>query len=392
MLSREPFPIFKHHPEFVYLDTAATAHKPKCVIEALSQFYSTEYATVHRAAYSASLIATQKYHEARQTVQKFIHAKEAEEIVFTRGATDAINLVARTFPFSEGDEIVISEMEHHSNIVPWQMAAQRAKAKIRWIPVLSDGTLDWKNFLTPKTKLVAIGHVSNVTGTINPIREIAKEAHRFRAKILIDGAQAAPSMPVDVQDLGADFYVFSGHKCYGPTGIGILYGKKEVLETLPPLDGGGDMILEVGKETTTYQAPPLRFEAGTPIIGSAIALKTALDFIEGIGREEIFAHGQELLRYAEEKLILIPRLKIIGTAPEKGPILTFSIDGAHPLDIASFLDVKGIAIRSGHLCAQPLLKSFGLTSACRASFGIYNSKQDVDQFVTAMRQLTQILK
>jgi cysteine desulfurase/selenocysteine lyase len=361
------------------------------VIDALSHFYSAEYATVHRAAYRSALLATEKYNQSREAVRKFLNAQEAEEIVFTRGTTDAINFIARVFPLSSGDEILISEMEHHSNIVPWQMAAERTGAKLCWIPQTSIGTLDWQKAITPQTRIVSIAHMSNVTGTVHPIGEIAKAAHAVGAKLFVDGAQAAACMPVDVQDLQCDFYAFSGHKCYGPSGIGVLYGRKELLDSLPPLDGGGDMIQTVELDRTTYQSAPLRFEAGTPIIGSAIALKAALDFIEKIGRKEIWTHGTSLRKQAEAALLEIPRVKIIGTAPQKGPILTFHIDGIHPLDLASFLDLKGIAIRSGHLCAQPLLRAYGLSSACRASFGVYNTQQDVDRFTSAVRQSVQFL-
>jgi cysteine desulfurase/selenocysteine lyase len=380
---REHFPIFKHHPDLIYLDTAATAHKPQVVIDAISQFYSAEYATVHRAAYRASLLATEKYHAARLAAQTFLNAASPEEIIFTRGTTDAINLVARTFPFQKGDEILISEMEHHSNLVPWQMAAQRTGATLRWIPVEPDGTLNYLPHLSPKVRLVALSHISNVTGTINPIAEIARAAHAHGALLLVDGAQAAPHLPIDVQALDCDFYAFSGHKCYGPTGIGILYGKRSLLETLPPFEGGGDMIEEVRMDRTTYQPPPLRFEAGTPITASAIGLHAALTFLQDVRSPD---RENALREQAEKALRQIPGLHVIGSAPDKGPILTFHVDEVHPLDLTSFLDLKGIAVRSGHLCAQPLLRSFGLTTAIRASFGLYNTQQDVDLFVTAVTQ------
>jgi len=380
---RDEFPIFRNHPEWIYLDSAATAHKPQCVIDALAKFYAEDYATVHRAVYRPSLKATEQYNEARATAARFVHAT-AEEIIFTRGTTDAINLVAqsygRTF-LKPGDEILISEMEHHSNIVPWQMAAKYIGAHLRYIPMNDQGILEWKGRITPKTKLVSLAHVSNVTGTINPIAEIGKAAHAVGAKLLVDGAQAAPHLKIDVQELQCDFYAFSGHKCYGPTGIGVLYGKKALLEAMPPVQGGGDMIERVELENTTYQPPPLRFEAGTPIIGPAIALKEALEFIER-HREADF-----LLPYATERLQAIPSLRIIGTAPHKGPILTFDIEGIHPLDIATLLDLKNIAIRSGHLCAQPLLRKFGLTAAARASFGLYNTREEVDQFADALTEI-----
>ncbi len=380
---RDEFPIFKNRPDWIYLDSAATAHKPQCVIDALTQFYSEEYATVHRAIYRPSLLATEKYNETRETAARFLNAT-FEEIVFTRGTTDAINLVAqsygRTF-LKPGDEVLISEMEHHSNIVPWQMVAQQTGATLRFIPIDERGVLQWKGHITPKTKIVALAHMSNVTGTINPIAEIGKAAHKVGAILVVDGAQAAPHLKIDVKTLHCDFYAFSGHKCYGPTGIGILFGRKELLEVMPPVQGGGDMIEQVYLDKTTYQMPPLRFEAGTPIIGSAIALKSALEFVERNRKADT------LLPYATEKLLSLPGLKIIGTAPEKGPIITFHIEGMHPLDIATMLDLKNISIRSGHLCAQPLLRKFGLTAAARASFALYNTAKEIDQFVESLSEL-----
>ncbi|MBI3508696.1 MAG: cysteine desulfurase, partial [Chlamydiia bacterium] len=327
---REQFPIFQHHPQLVYLDSAATAHKPYSVIEALNHFYSVDYATVHRSAYRSSIRATEKYHAAREAVRQFLHAETAEEIVFTRGTTDSINLIARAFPFAAGDEILISEMEHHSNIVPWQMAAERTKAVLRWIPANKEGILNWQPYINSKTKLIALAHVSNVTGVIHPIAQIAQAAKAVGACLVIDGAQAAPHLPIDVVQLGCDFYAFSGHKCYGPTGIGILYGRKERLEALPPLYGGGDMIETVAMENTSYQKPPLRFEAGTPIIASAIGLEAALRFIEGCGREEIAKHERSLREEAEHALAAIPGLQILGRSPQKGAIVTFHMAGIHP--------------------------------------------------------------
>lgn len=384
---RDEFPIFRKYPELIYLDSAATAHKPQCVIDALMKFYAEDYATVHRAIYRRSLKATEQYNETRVAAARFINAS-ADEIIFTRGTTDAINLVAqsygRTF-LKQGDEILISEMEHHSNIVPWQMVARQTGAILRFIPMNEQGVLEWKGCITPKTKIVALAHVSNVTGTINPIAEIGLAAHIVGAKLFVDGAQAAPHMKIDVKALHCDFYAFSGHKCYGPTGVGILYGKKALLKMMPPVQGGGDMIERVELEKTTYQLPPLRFEAGTPIIGPVIALKMALEFIERHRRPD------HLLAYATERLLAIPNLRIIGTAPRKGPILTFHIEGIHPLDIATLLDLKNIAIRSGHLCAQPLLRKFGLTGAARASFGIYNTLEEVDQFADALAEIAEKL-
>lgn len=373
---RDEFPFFRHHPRLIYLDSAATSHKPQCVIDALTHFYAQDYATVHRAIYRPSLKATEQYNQARETVARFLNARP-EEIVFTRGTTAAINLVAQSYAchfLKPGDEILITEMEHHSNLVPWQMAAQKTGATLRYIPMNEQGLLEWQGQITPQTKLVALAHISNVTGTINPVREIIQAAHAVGAKVLLDGAQAAPHLPIDVQSLDCDFYAFSGHKCFGPSGVGVLFGKYELLEQMPPVEGGGDMIERVELYQTTYQAPPLRFEAGTPLIGPVIALKTALEFVERTRQPDT------LLPLATKYLKQIPRLKIIGEAPEKGPILTFHIEGVHPLDLATWLDLKHIAIRSGHLCAQPLLRKFGLQAAARASFALYNTPQEVEQF------------
>lgn len=393
-MKRDAFPFFRSHPDLIYLDSAATTHKPDCVIEALSHFYAHEYATVHRAIYRPSLKATEKYQEARQTVASFIHAASVEEIVFTRGTTDALNLVAQSYGRSflkPGDEILVSQMEHHSNIVPWQMVAEQTGAKLKWIPIDATGVLQWKGTITPQTRLVAVAHVSNVTGTVNPIEAISQAAHAVQAVVVVDGAQAAPHMQVDVQKLGADFYAFSGHKCYGPTGVGVLYGKKELLLKMPPIQGGGDMIEEVTFEQSTYQLPPLRFEAGTPLIGPVIALKTALDFIEEIGRPHIAAYEKALLEQATLALQKIEGLQILGTASEKGPLLTFTLEGIHPLDIATLLDLKQIAIRSGHLCAQPVLRLFGVSSVARASFGIYNTPEEVDRFAADLQSIVRQL-
>ncbi len=392
---KERFPIFSKNKDWVYLDSAATTHKPKEMIDAISSFYANDYATVHRAIYRSSLKATEQYNATRETVKTFINAKHIEEIIFTRGTTDALNMIAQSLGLKElssNDEILITEMEHHSNIVPWQMLSQRTKAKLRFIRVDDRGVLQWQGAISPRTKIVAVGHMSNATGTINPIQELAKEAHKVGALIVVDGAQAAPHIPLDVQALDVDFYAFSAHKCYGPTGLGILYGKKELLETMPPVVGGGDMIERVDLELSTYQAPPLRFEAGTPIIGSVIAFKSSLDFIEEIGREKIAAHEDALLQMAMQGVQSIDGLKIIGQAPNKGPILTFAFEDLHSLDVATFLDLDRIAVRSGHLCAQPILRRFGLETALRASFGVYNAKEDVERFLTSLQKVTQRLR
>jgi cysteine desulfurase / selenocysteine lyase len=389
---REAFPIFRHHPEWIYLDSAATAHKPQCVIDAITQFYSKDYATVHRAVYGASIRATEQYNDARETVRRFLNASSSDEIVFTRGTTDSIHLVSRTFPLQKGDEVLISELEHHSNLVPWQMLAEEKGIVLKWIPVLDDGSLKWPQKLSPKTRLIAMAHVSNVTGAIAPIREIVQAARQVGAAVLIDGAQAAPHMRLDVQALDVDFYAFSGHKCYGPTGIGILYGKKQHLLSMPPLQGGGGMVDRVNFEKSTYQEPPLRFEAGTPMIAQTIGLKAALNFLEEIGIDAIAVWERRLLQFATEKLSRISGLRIIGTSPHKGPIITFAIEGVHPLDLAVLLDSKNIAIRTGHLCAQPLLRRLGCTSAMRASFALYNTEEEIERFVTALQQCLKCFK
>ncbi|MDE3045904.1 MAG: SufS family cysteine desulfurase [Verrucomicrobiota bacterium] len=380
---RREFPIFQAHPKLVYLDSAATTHKPACVIEALTRFYAEEYATVHRAIYRSSLAATDRYNETRETVRAFLNAPSSDEIIFTRGTTESLNLVASSYGrthLKPGDEILVSEMEHHSNLVPWQMLAEQTGATLRWMPMQLDGTVEVN--ITPKTKLVAIAHVSNVTGTIHPIADIAKAAHRVGAILVVDGAQAAPHLPIDVQALDCDFYAFSGHKCYGPTGVGILYGKKTLLDTMPPIQGGGDMIERVTIEKTTYAAPPLRFEAGTPLIASVIALKPALDFLQQAG----FAHEATLMPLLEQGLRTIPGLRILGHPPKKGPLVTFTIEGVHPLDLATLLDLDQIAIRTGHLCAQPALRKYGLDSAARASIGLYNTSSDIERFITVLKR------
>lgn len=384
------FPIFRHHPELIYLDSAATAHKPDCVIEALTRFYSEDYATVHRAIYRSQVRATELYHEARETVRRFINAASADEIIFTRNTTESIHLVSRTFDLKKGDEVLLSQAEHHSNLVPWQMLAKEKGIVLKWISVLPNGALDVQLPFSSKTKLVAVTHVSNVTGCISPLLPIVKEAHRVGAAVLVDGAQATPHMMIDVQGLDVDFYAFSGHKCYGPTGVGVLYGKKERLMAMPPLQGGGAMVDHVEYHTCSYQEPPLRFEAGTPMIGSAIGLMAALNFLQNtIGLHAAAAWEDRLLQMATNELSQIDGLRIVGTAPQKGPIITFAIDGVHPLDLAALLDSQNIAIRTGHLCAQPLLGLFGLTAAARASFAIYNTEDDVEFLVRGVKKAVQ---
>lgn len=381
---RDKFPIFQTHPDLIYLDSAATTHKPYSVLEKLFQFYSSEYGTVHRAVYDLALQADEKYHRSRLEAAQFFSAEE-EEIVFTRGTTSAINFIAQALGdkfIEEGDEIVLSIMEHHSNIVPWHILAKKKRAKLLFLPIDDRGVLQWENAFSKRTKIVSLAHMSNVTGTINPIAKIAQKAKEKNAIVVVDGAQAACHIPIDVKELGCDFYAFSAHKCYGPTGLGILFGKKELLEKFDPIEGGGDMIEEVYPEYTTYQKPPLRFEAGTPNIASIVACKESLDFVK---KHSINPH---LLPMATEGMEKISGLKILGTAPEKGPIITFTIEGMHPLDIATFCNMKSIAIRSGHLCAQPLLRFFGLKEAARVSFGVYNTEKDVEKLLSALKELS----
>lgn len=395
MNRRDEFPIFDKYPDLIYFDSAATAHKPRCVIEALFRFYSEEYATVHRAIYRGSLKASERYNQTRETVCRFLNAAHVDEIIFTRGTTDALNLVAQSYGrtyLQPGDEILVSEMEHHSNLVPWQMLAQQTGAILRWISMDDAGTLNFASHIRPGVKLIAIAHMSNVTGTINPIAEIAKAARQIGAVLVVDGAQATAHQSIDVQALDCDFYAFSGHKCYGPTGVGVLYGKRALLESMPPIQGGGDMIEQVRLDATTYAPPPLRFEAGTPIIGSVIALKTALDWISSVGFETIAHHEHSLKLQLERHLETIDGLRILGTAKHKGPLSTFVIENVHPLDLATLLDLKHIAIRSGHLCAQPALRKFGLETAARASMGIYNTQQEVELFCKELKKAVEKLR
>lgn len=387
-----------HGKPFIYLDSAATAHKPQVVIDALTNFYSKTYGTVHRAIYERSAIATQAYEAARETVRRFLNASRTEEIIFTRGTTGAINTVAYSLGkavLHAGDEVLITETEHHANIVPWQMVCAERGAFLKVIPVDDAGELkldQLNHLLSPKTKILSLSHIANSTGTLHPIKQIIKLAHQNGTKVFIDGAQAAPHLPVDVQDLDADFYAFSGHKAYGPTGVGVLYGKYDLLQMMPPHYGGGDMIETVTFEKTTYNKLPLKFEAGTPMIAEVIGLGAAISYLQGIGLDKIHHYLQGLLEYATQAMKQIPELRIIGTAKQKGAIISFVIDGIHPLDIGSMLDIKGIAIRTGHQCAQPTMKRFGVSAVCRISFGIYNTKEEIDQFIIALKEVIHLLR
>src|SRR5690606_15459619 len=392
---RRDFPILArkvHGKPLVYLDNAASAQKPKAVIDAVTHAYSNEYANVHRGLHFLSNAATEAYEKAREITRRFLNAKSAEEIVFTKSATEAINLVAYSHAMpriGEGDEIVLSVMEHHSNIVPWHFLRERQGAKLVWAPVVDDGSFSIEEFekcLSERTKLVAITHMSNVLGTVTPVAEIVRIAHARGIPVLVDGSQGAVHLPVDVEALGFDFYVCTGHKLYGPSGIGVLYGKRERLEEMRPFQGGGEMIEDVTLDNVTYNEPPHRFEAGTPPIVQAIGLGAALDYMDGIGRERIAAHEAELARYAHERLHGINSLRIFGTAPGKGAIVSFNLEGIHPHDVSMVIDRSGVAVRAGTHCAQPLLKRFGVTSTCRASFAMYNTKAEVDALAEALEK------
>ncbi|MBO9419113.1 cysteine desulfurase [Labrenzia sp. R4_2] len=390
---RKNFPILAREvygKPLVYLDNGASAQKPQAVIDAVTKAYSHEYANVHRGLHYLSNTATDNFEAAREKVRRFLNAGSVDNIVFTKSTTEAINLVAYGLGgkfFAEGDEIVLSIMEHHSNIVPWHFHRERHGAKLKWVYVREDGSFDLDAFtdaLTDRTKLVAITHMSNVLGTVVPVKEICEIAHERGIQVLVDGSQAAVHMPVDVQDIGCDYYVFTGHKVYGPSGIGVLYGKPERLEALRPFQGGGEMILDVTEDDVTYNAPPHRFEAGTPPIVQAIGLGAALDYMDSIGRENIARHEEDLKIYAHEKLRQINSLRIFGDAPGKGAIISFEIEGAHAHDVSTIIDRSGVAVRAGTHCAQPLLAKYGVTSTCRASFGMYNTRDEVDALYEAL--------
>ena len=379
-----------------FLDTAASAQKPRAVIAAETELYEGYYANIHRGVYKFSQDATEAYEANRETVRAFIGAEKARECIFVRGATEGINFVAQTWGranVAKGDEIILSHMEHHSNIVPWQMLAEEKGAVIKVIPMFDDGSLDmetYKTLLTDRTRMVAVGHISNAIGVLNPVKEITRLAHAAGALVLIDGCQAAPHMAVDVRDIDADFYAFSAHKTYGPTGIGVIYGKEKLLDAMPPWQGGGDMISTVTFEKTTYNDLPHKFEAGTPHITGGIAMKAALDYITALGFDNIAAHEHALMDYATQELSAFNSLKIIGTTPDKGAIISFTMQHAHPHDIGTILDRQGIAVRAGHHCAQPVMDRFGVPGTVRASFGIYNDKTDVDRLVAGLKKVVDI--
>ncbi len=399
---RDDFPIFsqeKHlHKPPVYLDSAATAQKPRSVIDKMTQFYLYEYGTVHRAVYNLAANATDCYCQVRELVKEFIGACFAEEIIFTSGTTDSINLVAKSFGstfLKAGDEILISCAEHHANIVPWQMLAEEKQLVIKVAKVTALGELDLESFqslLSEKTKLVSLAYMTNTTGEIYPVKKLIALAHQQGAKVLLDAAQAASHLSISVKELDVDFLAFSGHKMYGPTGIGILYGKKELLEKMPPHKGGGDMITKVTFSKTIYQEPPLRFEAGTPMIAEVIGLGAAIEYIQRLGLDKIEAFESKLLQEALSRLKAIPEIRLIGEPKNKGPLITFIVKGLHALDVGTLLNVKGVAVRTGTLCAQPILEHFGVSSAVRISFGVYNTLEDIHHFIHALKETILLLK
>ena len=392
---RSDFPILArqiHGKPLVYLDNGASAQKPRFVLDTIERAYTHEYANVHRGLHYLSNLATANFEKARETVRRFINARSDAEIIFTRNATEAINLVASSYGgphIREGDEIVLSIMEHHSNIVPWHFLRERQGAVLKWAPISDDGEFLLDKFealVSPRTKMVAITHMSNVLGTIVPIKEVVRLAHARGIPVLVDGAQGAVHLPVDVQDLDCDFYAFTGHKLYGPTGIGVLYGRRELLEAMQPYQGGGEMIGTVTRDRITYAAPPYRFEAGTPAIVQAIGLGAAIEYVESIGRERIKAHEDRLHAYAMERLGEFNRLRIFGRAKNKGSIISFEMQGAHPHDVSTIFDHYGVAVRAGTHCAEPLLARYGVTSTARASFAMYNTFEEVDRLVEALHK------
>lgn len=398
---REQFPVLHQKVngrDLVYFDNAATSQKPQAVIDSLIDYYKGYNANIHRGIHTLAEKATKAYEQTRHLAKAFINASSEEEIIFVRGVTEAINLVASSYGkafIQEGDEIIISGLEHHSNIVPWQIVCEEKKAILKVIPVTDAGELDidgFKKLLSNKTKLVSVNHVSNSLGTINPIKQIIDLAHANGAVVLIDGAQAGAHIEIDVQALDCDFYCLSSHKMYGPTGTGILYGKKELLEKMPPYQGGGEMIKDVTFAKTTYNDLPYKFEAGTPNIADVIAFGQAIEFINGLSKEVMAAHEYDLLQYATEKVSVLPSVKLIGTAKEKVSVLSFTVEGIHPFDIGQMLDARGIAVRTGHHCTQPLMDRLGIEGTIRASFAVYNTKKEIDQLVEGLERVIKFMK
>ncbi len=397
---RQDFPALHqqvHGKQLVYLDNAATTQKPQSVIDRLAQYYAMENANIHRGIHYLSERATAEYEESRSKVQRLLNAREAHEIIFVRGTTEAINLVAATYGRSnlqEGDEVIISAMEHHSNIVPWQIVCEEKGAHLRVVPVNDAGELDmeaYEQLLGPRTKIVSISHMSNALGTINPVRRIVELAHRQGVPVMLDGAQAVSHLHIDVQDLDCDFYAFSGHKLYGPTGIGVLYGKADLLEAMPPYQGGGEQISSVTFEKTLFNDLPYKFEAGTPHIGGVIGMGVAIDYVTQLGLDRIGAHERELLAYATEKMLALGWPRLIGTAREKASVLSFVIEGIHPHDIGTVLDREGVAIRAGHHCTQPLMQRFGVAATARASLGLYTTREEIDTLTQAVLKVREVL-
>jgi cysteine desulfurase/selenocysteine lyase len=396
---RQDFPMLRQEVRgkpLVYLDSAATSQKPQAVLDTLQRYYTEENANINRAVHLLSERATRAHADARVTVQKFVNAAESREIIFTRNSTEGINLVAQTYGrqhVGAGDEIVISEMEHHSNIVPWQLLCEEKGARLRVVPITDAGELrldELESFLGPRTKFVSIVHLSNSLGTINPVHQIVEMAHAHGIPVLIDGSQAAYHLTIDVQALDCDFYVFTGHKLYGPTGIGVLYGKADLLDGMPPYQGGGDMINSVTFEKTTYNVLPYKFEAGTPHIAGAIGLGTAIDYVTGVGMDRIAAYERELLSYGTAALSGVRGLRLIGTAPEKASILSFVLEGVHPHDVGTIVDQEGVAIRTGHHCTQPLMRRFGVPATARASLAMYNTREEIDALVAALAKVREM--
>jgi cysteine desulfurase / selenocysteine lyase len=396
---RADFPILAsrvHGHDLVYLDNAATSQKPQAVIDAIVRYYQSANANIHRGVHYLSQLATQEFEAGRQTMQQFVNAAHASEIVFTRGTTEAINLVAQSYGrrhVGAGDEVLVTAMEHHSDIVPWQMLCEEKGAKLAVAPINDRGELileEFEKLLGPKTKLVAIAHVSNALGTINPVKKIVALAHAQGIPVVVDGAQAVPHLAVDVQDLDVDFYAFSGHKMYGPTGIGALYAKAALLEAMPPYQGGGDMISSVTFEKTTYNKVPHKFEAGTPDMAGVAGLKAAIEYMNGIGVDKIAAHEHDLLEYATEAVRALPGIRIIGTAAEKASVLSFTVEDVHPHDIGTILDQEGIAVRTGHHCAQPVMERYKIPATVRASFAVYNTRAEVDELVRGLRKVREV--
>lgn len=398
---REEFPVLDQKVngrDLVYFDNAATSQKPRQVIRALTEYYENYNANIHRGIHTLAEKATRAYEETRNVAKAFINARSAEEIIFVRGVTEAINLVASSYGrafVGEGDEIIISALEHHSNIVPWQILCEEKRAVLRVIPVSDEGEIEldaFEKLLSSRTRLVAVNHASNSLGTINPVREIVHMAHQRGAVVLIDGAQAGAHLEIDVTDLDCDFYCLSAHKMYGPTGAGVLYGKKDILEAMPPYQGGGEMIKDVTFKKTTYNDLPYKFEAGTPNIADVVAFRSAIEFINAVGRDNISAHEHELLEYGTEKLLQLPSVRLIGTARNKVSVLSFIVEGIHPFDIGQMLDARGIAVRTGHHCTQPLMDRFGIEGTVRASFAVYNTKDEIDRLAEGLQRVINFIK